>query len=93
MRLPGWEPRDYRRKTYMSGTLVSADGRAADVKVTDLSQKGCKVSSPEIWRIGARLVLKVDGFEPVPVSVRWALNNKAGLRFEDENSAGPELPG
>ncbi len=83
MRLPGWIPRKDRDEVSICGTATLGDGRSVRVHLTDLSMEGCKVISTETLLIGQRLDLHVEGFDAVPVSVRWALNETAGLRFED----------
>jgi hypothetical protein len=83
MRLPGWTPRNDRDEVSICGTAVLGDGRSVGVHLTDLSMEGCRVVSTETLLIGQRLDLRVEGFDPGPVSVRWALNDTAGLRFED----------
>ena len=83
MHLPGWVPRNDRDEVTIYGTAVLGDGRSIRVHLTDLSMEGCKAVSTETLGIGERLDLRIDGFDAVPVSVRWAVNETAGLRFED----------
>jgi hypothetical protein len=51
------------------------------VTVTDVSDQGCKVASNHILPIGEIVQLAIHGRDMIPVSVRWAICGKAGLRF------------
>jgi hypothetical protein len=51
------------------------------VTVTDVSDQGCKVASNHILPIGEIVQLAIHGHDMIPVSVRWTICGKAGLRF------------
>lgn len=80
-RLPGWISRDDRDAVLLHGSAELADGRAVEVKVTDLSREGCRIESDETLKIGERITLNVEAIEQVPAIVCWELCGIAGVRF------------
>jgi hypothetical protein len=65
----------------LRGSIHLSNGLRFPVTVTDVSEEGCKVASNQMLPIGEIVQLKIQGSEMVPVSVRWAILGKAGLRF------------
>ena len=65
----------------LSGSIHLPNGLRFPVTVTDVSEEGCKVVSNHQLPIGEIVQLAIQGRELVPVSIRWAILGKAGLRF------------
>lgn len=79
-RMPGWIPREERQAVRIKATL-RLNGRELPVTIIDISKNGCKVLCLRILPIGEVGQLEIPAFQPNPVSVRWSLPGKAGLRF------------
>jgi hypothetical protein len=58
-----------------------SNGLRLPVTVTDVSEEGCKVASNHMLPIGEIVQLAIQGRDIVPVSIRWTILGKAGLRF------------
>jgi hypothetical protein len=65
----------------LRGSIHLPNGLRFPVTVTDVSEEGCKVASNHLLPIGEIVQLAIQGRELVPVSIRWAIFGKAGLRF------------
>ena len=65
----------------LPGSIHLPNGLRFPVTVTDVSEEGCKVASNHLLLIGEIVQLAIQGRELVPVSIRWAILGKAGLRF------------
>ncbi len=71
-----------RRSVRVAVSLCGAlalDGEEIEVSVHDLSSGGAQVEAPVL--VGERFVLRVDGWPPTPMVVRWAQDGRAGLAF------------
>ena len=73
--------RAYRPLVRLPGFIHLSNGLRFPVTITDLSEEGCKVASNHMLPIGEIVQLAIKGRDFVPVSVRWAILGKAGLRF------------
>lgn len=80
-RTMGWIKRAERTPVHLTGLLHLSDGRRVGVVVTDMSERGCKVSSHHLLPIGAIVQIAVPGREMMPASIRWSMLGKAGLLF------------
>jgi hypothetical protein len=78
--VPGWVSRDDRQPVQMRAVL-RFNGRELPVTVIDLSGNGCKIRCLHVLPIGEVAQLEMPAFQPNPVSVRWSLPGRAGLRF------------
>ena len=65
----------------LRGSIHLSNGLRFPVTVTDVSKEGCKVASNHLLPIGEIVQLAIQGRDLVPVSIRWAILGKAGLRF------------
>jgi hypothetical protein len=65
----------------LRGSIHLPNGLRFPVTVTDVSEEGCKVASNHLLPIGEIVQLAIQGRALVPVSIRWAILGKAGLRF------------
>ena len=81
MRRVGWVKRADRTLVRLRGSIHLSNGLRFPVTVTDVSEEGCKVASNHMLPIGEIVQLAIQGAEMVPVSIRWMICGKAGLRF------------
>jgi hypothetical protein len=81
MRLIGWVKRADRTLVRLRGSIHLSNGLRLPVTVTDVSEAGCKVACNYLLPIGEVVQLAIQGREMVPVSIRWTMCGKAGLRF------------
>lgn len=81
MRRIGWVKRADRAPVRLNGSIHLSNGRRVPVTVTDVSAEGCKVASNHMLPIGEIVQLAIQGRDMVPVSIRWTILGKAGLRF------------
>lgn len=81
MRRAGWVKRADRTLVRLRGSIHLSNGLWLPVTVTDVSEDGCKVASNHMLPIGEIVQLTMPGRDMVPVSIRWTICGKAGLRF------------
>ena len=81
MRRVGWVKRADRTLVRLRGSIHLPNGLRLPVTVTDVSEEGCKVASNQMLPIGEIVQLAIQGRDMIPVSIRWTICGKAGLRF------------
>lgn len=71
------------RKTLALGTKFRTQQDRRDVLITDLSRHGCRVAAQGLWLpVGQVVVLRPQGMEIMPGTVRWASTGLAGIEFD-----------
>jgi hypothetical protein len=79
----GWVERKDRRPTDVDARVRRADGSELQVKLTDLSDEGCRIESgDQALRIGEWLDIEAKSIGELKGQVRWALGGSAGVKFE-----------
>lgn len=83
------QPGDARRMPRIEvqvSALLETGGRSEVVPVRNLSDGGARIETRSPLTARQRVVLTLDGFRPVPGSVRWTRDGAAGIAFEPELS-------
>lgn len=74
--------KDERQPLAMNAKFKAQHDRR-DVLVTNLSQHGCRIFGNGLWLpVEQRIILRPEGLESLLGTVRWALDNEAGIEFE-----------
>ncbi len=76
----GWRPRTPRVEVDRMATL-RAGARTYWVHVRDISQSGVKVETDQPPEPCAEIVLTLEGFRPLPGTVRWEKDGCCGIVF------------
>jgi hypothetical protein len=84
-RLHGWVGRKDRLPVEIDATVVHADGGKVPVKLTNLTDQGCRIDADHQFQIGERLILALPRMGQIKAQVRWALPGSAGARFIAES--------
>jgi hypothetical protein len=87
-RMQGWVGRRDRHVIEVDAVVHREDGSHVAVKLTNISDDGCRVDSTEHFGIGERVTLAIPRMGTVKAQIRWALPDSAGAKFL---SAEPEL--
>ena len=87
-REPGWSPRNERSKVDFAGVVIRADGSSQAVRVTNISEDGCRIEGNRELSIGEWVTLSIPGHANWRARVRWALIDSAGLKFSANQSFG-----
>jgi hypothetical protein len=80
-RLQGWIGRKDREDVAVDAVVQRSDGSNAPVKLTNVSDEGCRIEAEGEFRIGERLHIAIPRFGHVDAQVRWALPGSAGAQF------------
>jgi hypothetical protein len=80
-RMHGWVGRKDRQDVEIDAVVHRADGTNAPVKLSNVSDEGCRIDSARDFRIGERVEIAIAEVGPVKAQVRWALPGSAGARF------------
>ena len=80
-RMDGWVGRKDRHPVAVDAVVHRADGSTSSVRLTNFSDEGCRIETPDELRIGERLQVSIPGLAQVTAQVRWALDGCAGARF------------
>ena len=80
----GWVGRQDRFPVEVDAVVHREDGAEVPVKLTNMSDEGCRLESAEHFRIGERLSIAIPGTGRVKAQVRWALPDSAGAKFIDD---------
>lgn len=83
-RMHGWVGRKDRHPIETDAVVHRDDGSDAPVKVTNVSDEGCRIESSDEFRIGERLSIAIPGIGRVKAQVRWSLPGSAGAKFLEE---------
>jgi hypothetical protein len=83
---PGWIDREDRKPVTLPGSIVLPGGTRLDVVISNVSQAGCQVRCPGTLRIGQIVRVELESGTAAEATVRWALQGRAGLRFEGDLS-------
>lgn len=62
--------------------MLEKDTATIPVTSRDLSLSGIGLQQPSGIEVGDRVSVALEGFQPVPCSVRWTETRRAGLRFD-----------
>ena len=61
--------------------IYRADGTKASVRLTNLSDGGCRIDSAIDFRVGERLQIALPRMGYIRAQVRWSLPGCAGAKF------------
>ena len=77
-------PRKAERKPVALGaTCRTASGLRDNGRIADISEKGCcLVTRAMMVKVGARIVVRPEGMEGLPSTVRWIRGNAIGVEFD-----------
>ena len=85
-RMHGWISRKDRRPVIADAVVRRADGSEHPVRLTDISDEGCRIEGDGQLVIGEWVDIAVASAGQVRAQVRWALGGSAGVKFQgDEN--------
>lgn len=85
-RMHGWVGRKDRHPVTVEAVIHRADGSITSVKLTNVSDEGCRIETGDDLTIGERLQVAIPGVGQVKAQVRWALAGSAGAQFLVESS-------
>ena len=77
--------RKVRHPVQIDAVLHRTDGSKAPVKLTNFSDLGCRIETPDQLRVGERLAIAIPRMGRVKAQVRWAAEGSAGARFVAES--------
>ena len=80
-RLHGWIGRNDRNDIEVEAVVLRNDGDAVRVKLTNVSDQGCRMESDQTFRIGELVSIALPAMGQVQAQVRWALPGSAGAQF------------
>jgi hypothetical protein len=70
-----------RRIVNFAASVRDSGSRAAKIRVSDLTQDGCRVVLADAPEVGTEVWLKVTGLNPLRANVAWARDGEAGCEF------------
>jgi hypothetical protein len=88
MRGQGWVGRKDRNHVNVDALVLRDDGGRVTVKLTNVSDEGCRLESDETFRIGEHVSIGLPRMGNVRAQVRWALPGSAGTQFLDDSDNG-----
>ena len=84
-RAHGWVGRKDRHPVEIDAVVHRNDGSKQEVKLSNLSDEGCRMDSEGHFEIGERLQIAIPRMGQIKAQVRWALPGSAGARFLAES--------
>jgi len=82
----GWIGRKDRSHVSVDALVLRDDGARVKVRLTNVSNEGCRLEADEMFRIGEHLSIALPRMGNVRAQVRWALPGSAGTQFIDDGS-------
>jgi hypothetical protein len=86
-RMHGWIGRKDRQPVAVDAVVHRADGTSAAVKLSNVSDEGCRIETGDDLRIGEQVEIAIPEFGQLKAQVRWALAGSAGAKFLVEHEA------
>ncbi len=80
-RMHGWVGRKDPHPVATDAVVRCGDGSEARVKLSNLTEEGCRIEAEHDFRIGECLEVTVPRLGQLRAQVRWALPGSAGARF------------
>jgi hypothetical protein len=85
-RMHGWISRKDRRVVALHAVVHRDGGSEVAVRVTDISDEGCRVECDGQLVIGEWIEIAVPSARRVKAQVRWALGSSAGVKFQADEA-------
>lgn len=85
LRIHEWTGRKDRQPVSVDAVVRRADGTSSSVKLSNVSEEGCRIEAEDDFRIGELFEIAIPRFGQVKAQVRWAIAGSAGARFLAEN--------
>jgi hypothetical protein len=79
--MQGWVGRKDRHPVEVEAVVHRGDGSETSVKVTNISDEGCRIESTEHFSIGERVTIAIPRMGTVRAQIRWSHPDSAGARF------------
>lgn len=76
-----WLEREKRYAVKGVTTVTTEAGRSATAQISNVSNRGCRITTNLDIVVGERLMLVVEPLGAVEAEVRWMIGNEAGLQF------------
>lgn len=77
----GWIGRKDRDDVEVDAVVLRDGGDSVRVKLTNVSDQGCRMECGETFRIGELVQIALPAMGCVQAQVRWALPGSAGAQF------------
>lgn len=87
MRGLGWVGRKDRNEVEVDALVMRDDGNRVTVKLTNVSDDGCRLESDETFRIGEHVSIALPRMGSVRAQIRWALPGSAGTQFLEDGAS------
>lgn len=85
LRIHEWTGRKDRQPVSVDAVVRRADGTSSSVKLSNVSEEGCRIEAEDDFKIGELFEIAIPRFGQVKAQVRWAIAGSAGARFLAEN--------
>jgi hypothetical protein len=85
--MQGWVGRKDRDPVEIDAVVRRLDGSSASVKLSNVSDEGCRIECEDDFLIGEKLSIAIPRFGEMAAQVRWALPGSAGAKFLTEADA------
>lgn len=80
-----WRERSEERlEANISAKVITASGASLNVKITDISASGLRLEGTDRLSIGENVLLLFPDSHVIEVTIRWAVNDHAGVRIVDK---------
>jgi positive regulator of sigma E activity len=83
----GWIGRKDRQPVAVDAVVHRADGTSSAVKLSNISDEGCRIESGGDLRIGEQVEIAIPEYGQLKAQVRWALADSAGAKFLADSDA------
>ena len=84
-RIHEWVGRKDRHPVEIDAVVQRDDGSRAEVRLSDLTEEGCRIETDDHFRIGEQVQIAIPRLGQLSAQVRWALPGSAGARFLAES--------
>jgi hypothetical protein len=86
-RMHGWIGRKDRQPVAVDAVVHRADGTSSAVKLSNISDEGCRIEADDDFRIGEHVEIDIPEYGQLKAQVRWAIAGSAGAKFLADSDA------
>jgi hypothetical protein len=77
----GWIPRNEQVEIEIDAVIHRCDDSKVAVRLVNMSFDGCEINGVDLFEIGERVRIEIDGQGYIEAEMRWASAGRSGARF------------
>lgn len=76
-----WIPRNERVEIEIDAVIHRRDDSKVAVRLVNMTFNGCEINGVDLFEIGERVRIEIDGQGYIEAEMRWAIAGRSGAMF------------